>query len=310
MPLLADYAITPDVFDITSYSSEEVCGLRLDKIREVMMDEGLVRDLRAGEWRALFANGGRLWHRRAKEIVKKLATQGRLISFPRVLPAGPTIDREWCAEALAGHTQNPMTGGVIVTEPVKDTYQQEPLVERIDLLSRATWWTERSPSVRPERQSTDYREHLGPILRCANSLQFIDPHLHPARPGYRHFASLLRDAGERTPAPLIEIHRVEYVGSGPEKSYPDFERIFRDKLAEPLLAAGLNAEVFIWDHFHDRCLLSNLMGILLGNGFDTTNRAGERTTWGRLGRHQRDDIQREFDEASGRHRLQEKFTLP
>ena len=48
MPLLADYAITPDVFDVTSYSSEEVCGLYLGVIREAMLDDGLVRDLRDG----------------------------------------------------------------------------------------------------------------------------------------------------------------------------------------------------------------------------------------------------------------------
>ena len=71
MPLLADYAITPDVFDNASYSSEEVCGLHLSMIRQVMMDEGLVRDLRAGEWRDQFANQGRSWHRRAKEIVRE-----------------------------------------------------------------------------------------------------------------------------------------------------------------------------------------------------------------------------------------------
>ena len=34
MPLLADYAITPDVFDVTSYSNDEVCEARLETIRE------------------------------------------------------------------------------------------------------------------------------------------------------------------------------------------------------------------------------------------------------------------------------------
>ena len=40
MPLLAEYAITPDVFDVASYTSEEVCGLCLDMIREPMLTEG------------------------------------------------------------------------------------------------------------------------------------------------------------------------------------------------------------------------------------------------------------------------------
>ena len=45
MPLLADYAITPDVFDVTSYSSGEVCSARLETIREAMLTEGLFRNL-------------------------------------------------------------------------------------------------------------------------------------------------------------------------------------------------------------------------------------------------------------------------
>ena len=40
MPLLADYAITPDVFDVTSYSNEEVCRLYLQKIGSVLRTQG------------------------------------------------------------------------------------------------------------------------------------------------------------------------------------------------------------------------------------------------------------------------------
>ena len=309
MPLLAEYAITPEVFDITSYSTEEVCGLHLNNIRQVMMEEGLVRDLREGEWRALFANHGRQWHRKAKEIVRKLVAQGRLIEFPAALSDAPVNDLQWCAEALASHRQAHMTGGVIVTRPVKEAFSREPLVERIDLLSRAGWWAHRSPSVRLDRKLPDYRQHLNPILRHANSLQFIDPHLHPKRPGYRQFANLLAGAGRRKPTPLIEIHRGCYVGSGSGKSEPDFEPIFRNALTNSLRAAGLSAEVFIWDHFHDRYLISNLIGISLPNGFDTTSKSDDMTTWSRLGRAQRDNIQREFDKASGRHTLRKQFTL-
>ena len=309
MPLLAEYAITPEVFDITSYSTEEVCGLHLSTIRQVMMDEGLVRDLREGEWRALFANHGRPWHRRAKEIVKKLATQGRLVESPAALPDPPVNDQQWCAEALASHREVHMTGGVIVTRPVKEALSREPLVERIDLLARAGWWAQRSQSVRLDRKLPDYRQHLNPILRHANSLQFIDPHLHPERRGYEQFATLLADAGQRKPTPLIEIHRGHYVGSGSARSEPDFEPIFGNALTNHLRAAGLSAEVFIWDHFHDRYLISNLIGISLPNGFDTTSRSDDMTTWTRLGRAQRDDIQQEFDKASGRRTLRRQFTL-
>ncbi len=78
MPLLADYAITPDVFDVTSYTTAEECAARLESIREAMLTEGLVRDLRDGEWRALFSSDERSWHRRGMELVKKLATRFEL----------------------------------------------------------------------------------------------------------------------------------------------------------------------------------------------------------------------------------------
>jgi len=73
---------------------------------------------------------------------------------------------------------------------------------------------------------------------------------------------------------------------------------------------GLNVEVFIWDDFHDRHLISNLVGVGLQNGFDTTTNPNTLTTWNRLGRSDRDDIQREFDPASNRHFLKHRFTIP
>ena len=71
MTLLADYAITPDVFDVMSYPSEDACEARLELIREPMLTEGVVRDLRNGEWRNSFENRSRTWHRRGLELVRK-----------------------------------------------------------------------------------------------------------------------------------------------------------------------------------------------------------------------------------------------
>lgn len=311
--LLRDYAITPDVFDQASYSSEEVAGLHLDRIREVLVTEGVVRDLRAGEWRSVFSGDGRAWHRRAKELVKKLATQSRLVGFPCLKPTLPTNDREWCEEAIACHGYEAMTGGIIVTEAVKSSHPGEALVERIDHLARAPWWTSRSPSVRLTRSLVEYRKHLASLLRCANSLQFIDPHLDPTRHDYRDFHAVLSYAGGRTPQPLIELHRVCYEGSGRARTVLDpgeLERRFRAELSAPLGAAGLKVDLFVWDDFHDRYLLSNLAGVLLPNGFDTSGNPADVTTWTRLGRSERDDIQREFDPTSRRHALKGRFTIP
>ena len=314
MPLLADYAITPDVFDVTSYPTAGECEARLETIREAMLTEGLVRDLRNGGWGALFATDDRPWHARGTKLIKELATQGRLVRHEPDLSAPPVNDRQWCAEALATHTKQPFTGGVIVTKSVKDGYRRKPTVARIDRLAGAPWWASRSPSVRLQRTGDAYETQLEAVLRCSNSLIFIDPHLDPAKRRYSDFRALLKRAGRRAPAPRIEIHRVCYEGSGPGRRFPMhdnpsyFESRFSSKLASRLRAAGLRAEVFVWDDFHDRYLISNLIGISLSNGFDT--RTNQSTTWHRLGRRDRDDVRREFHPDTGAHKLHERFKIP
>ena len=327
MPLLAEYAITPDVLDVTSYSNANECEARLDYIRETILNAGLVRDLHDGLWSALFGpvrgqmhdhataetpapapdEGGRTWHRRGTELVRKLTRQNRLVRYRPVRPDPPTDDAEWCAEALATHAVQPYTGGVIVTKAVKGHYATEQIVARIDRLASADWWRGRQHcSARLDRTLADYETHLDPVLRCSNSLMFIDPHLDPTEPRYAGFARLLQRAGSRIPAPLVEIHRRVPL----DQDLGKFERQFRDALAAPLRAAGLHARVFMWStgtRFHDRCLISNLVEILLPDGFDTGK---GRTTWTRLGSDDRDDIQREFDQGSRRHRLVRSFELP
>ena len=313
MALLADYAITPDVFEVNSYSDEETGRLYLREISKVMTSEGLVRDLRSGEWRKLFVEDRRPWHRTGKELVRKLFGQGRLVGFQPASPAAPADDKDWCAEALGTHQMPPFIGGIIVTGPVKNAYRSQALVEQIDRLDDASWWAARSPSVKVKRTVVDYLEHLDPILRYATSIQFIDPHLDPSRQGYRNFGALLERAAGRDPAPTIEIHRVCYKGSGRDRKIlkvNELERDFDSGLGKALRTAGLQADVFIWDDFYDRYLISNLVGILLPNGFDTSNNPKDITTWARLGRSDRDDVQREFDTASKRHKLRGRFSIP
>ena len=313
MALLADYAITPDVFDVMSYRNEEVCEARLELIREPLLTEGLVRDIRDGEWHRFIENPARAWHRRGKELIRKLATQGRLVQIPPALPNSPVDDQDWCAEALESHRIREFAGGIIVTEAVKNAYLREPLVARIDRLGSARWWAARSPSVTLTRSLQDYQQHLEPILRCANSLMFVDPHIDPAERRYHSIGTLMQMAGNRTPAPSIEIHRVCRVGFGPSRRIEDrayFEALFRDSLSNCLQAVGLRAEIFIWDNFHDRYLISNLVGISPPNGFDTSREPNSVTRWTRLGRCDRDGVQREFDPASRRHTLRTQFLIP
>jgi hypothetical protein len=71
MALLAEYALIPDVFDTRFYLHEEVGTARLEYIKDVFLEEALLRNLRAGEWLAVFRNHDRPWHQRGTELLKK-----------------------------------------------------------------------------------------------------------------------------------------------------------------------------------------------------------------------------------------------
>lgn len=70
-------------------------------------------------------------------------------------------------------------------------------------------------------------------------------------------------------------------------------------------SAGISVEVFLWDDIHDRYLITDLIGICLPYGFGTTKAPSAQTTWTRLGREDRDSVQRDFDPAyrQPRHRF-------
>lgn len=331
--LLADYAITPGVFAVDSYSDVNTCRMAIVLIEELLLKEGLVRDLRRGEWRRLFeANRNQYRYRFGKELIKTLIKQNRLIEFASVLLNKPTDDQDWCEEALGTQGELPFSGGVITTESAKNVYPHNSLVEKID--RDASWWTSRSESIRIKRTIEDYKNHLDLVLRYSNSLMFVDPYLDPTKREYLEFYELLIRAGERVSSRkkslIIEIHRGNHerseLGQDGKVDIKKLENNFRSSLESDLSSAKLKVKVFVWGHFHDRYLISDLMGISLPYGFSTLpphrfhakrNPPLRYTLWTRLNRTHRDAVQRDFDPASNRrHDLHShvgrphQFTIP
>jgi hypothetical protein len=312
MALLCEYALTPDVFDTRFYPHEEVGTARLEYLKDVFLEEALLRNLRAGEWLAVFRNHDRPWHRRGLELLKRMVKQNRLRLADAALPLSPSNDVDWCREALASHEIDPMTG-VISTAQVVDEVGGDSILGRVDRLGSFHCWTSRSTSIRLTRCRGDYEAQLRLIMHTANSVMFIDPHLDPTQWRYFNVLPILLLAQGRRPMPLIEIHRVVYVGSGRNRQLIDsreWENRFCDAWGKDLASAGLQVEIFVWDDHHDRYLITDLIGIEMGNGYDTTSNSNDITTWSRLGRATRDDIQREFDPAANRHVLRYWFAVP
>lgn len=312
MGLLCEYAVTPDVFDTNCYSHAEVGAVRIEYLKDVFLEEALLRNLRVGEWLSVFRNNHRPWHRRGMELLKKMVKQNRLRLAKSALPMIPASDADWCREALASHGISPMTG-VISTAQVANDVGSDPILGRIEKLGSSPCWTQRGPSVRLARCRANYEAQLGLILKCANSVMLIDPHLDPTQRRYGDVLPVLLLAQGCRPSPLIEVHRVMYVGSGRNRQFLDsaeWERRFRYAWGQDLAFAGLKVEIFVWDDHHDRYLITDLIGIAMENGYDTTTDPNDITTWSRISRKDRDDIQREFDPACNRHTLRHRFAIP
>lgn len=330
MPLISDYAITPDVFDQASYTSEDAFRMNLGNLEKALVSGGIVRDLRSSEkprsseWRKNLkkyfeketrSNGksGSILESYGYRIIQKLESQARLIPYRPMRKRSPKNAIEWCEEALLTHEHEPFTGSIVVTKKTKEIYNSEDRVQSIELLSsKKRWWSAlREPSVQLRRTKEDYREYLRPILRFANSFTFIDPYLDPQKPWYNDFIDLLietaKERGAEDDSPKITIHR-SYKGTGRNKgdlNLGTFKTNFIRK-TKPIYRSGLEIEVFIWDKFHDRFLISNLVSANLSNGFDT----GDGTVvWSRIGNQLRSTVESEFQENENVHELIDNFKL-
>jgi hypothetical protein len=307
--MLDEYALVPDIFDPTAYSNPDFIGLLLPHLREPIFQEALVRDLCDGGWsRFCLENSGSL-HVLCKEFLRKLSTGNRLRRVPHISAAEPACASDWCKEGIATSTAEPLTG-VIASHATKQGFS-EGVVASIEKIAGAAWWQARSPSANVDRKTVEYVRVLHRVLLQANSLMFIDPNLDPSRYNYRYFHELLKPLASRAIRPRIEIHRSLCKGDGPGREFPTEEN-WKEAFANfgAMLASwGIASEVFFWDDFHERYLITDIVGISVPAGFDVTGKANDWSTWGRLGRNDKDKIQRLFDPAARADKLKWRFMV-
>ena len=308
--MLAEYAIIPDVFSASAYSTPEASKQFLSALKDGIRSRGLVRNLHSGDWlRFVEQNRARWDMTRIKELLK-LIKRDRLCASPAFSERMPSTSVEWCQEALDSHEANPLQG-IIANPLTAELHQGENLVEASTKLTECTWWLGGKNSIELNRTTEAYLQALRPTLRHSSSVMFIDPHLDPARVNYQDFVGLLRACGTRSLDHRIEIHRVCYTGSPKDRSFPtqsEWEEKFRSTLGQAMRELGLRVDVFLWDDFHDRYLISNLIGILIPNGFDTESKPSI-TRWARLDQEHRDSVQKEFEPAARMHSLRHRFRI-
>ena len=282
--MLAEYALIPDIFDGSCYSTSAVCDVHLQNLKEVLLNEALVRDMRNGEWSAHIQKDVVPISLRAKELIKKLVGQNRLRRARPAIEKTPEDYKEWCEEAIASHDQGDLLTGIIATNSVWESFRGKTLVASIEKLPNVSWWQSRSCSCRIKKETKEYVEQLHKVFRQANSIMFIDPHIDPTRDNYKEFLQLLLAIAPNKP--LIEIHRVWDSGSGHDRTIYTKDELHRRfaSLNEQLINAGLTVKIYVWPDFHDRYLITDVMGLSIPYGFDISTAQDETTTWTRLSR--------------------------
>lgn len=297
--MLDEYVLVPDIFDPAAYSDSALIDAYLQFLREPLLQEALVRDLVDGGWcKYCVENSGNM-HRLSKEFVKKLLQGNRLRKFPKQATQELVCVSDWCNEGLATNVVETLTG-IIAAHSTKQAFNQSE-VASIERLTATPWWQGRSPTISVDRKTADYLRLLSRVLVQANSFMLIDPYLDPSSPGYGQLHQLLAPLAGRNPKPKIELHRSFNKGL-PQQLTPD-EAYWKAAFAgfgAQLKAYGLIAEVFIWSEFHDRFMISDVIGINASAGFDVTNRPNDIAVWSRLGRKTKDDVQKQFDPAANK----------
>ena len=302
--MIAEFAIIPDVFDPKSYPSSDAAESSLHGLMAICREEAFVRDLYDGAWSRQFKQNLARWHASTKEVIETLVKENRLRRFPRKLQHLPGDDAEWCYEAASDRAK-PAPDMIIAGDPATLGYEDD-CITPVMKIHKTRWWQNRSSSVRVKRQTEDYLKTLGPILKHANLFMFIDPHVDEREQNYAEFSQILQKIGHHPRSPRIEIHI--WGGKG-TSSRSDWDARTQ-KTHEVLTKARLNAAVYVWSgNFHDRYLITDLVGISLPNGFDIATKNAKETNWARLGRNDREKTEMDFDLNGQRFGEANKFII-
>ena len=309
--MIPELSLSPSIFCSSAFALPEVCAAHLQAMKNIFLEDALIHDLRSGDFSAATLGDENI-HPKGKELMKKMIKKRRLFSVRSALAATSVCPTDWVQEALESHKAMPVSG-IITCGTAKQAFKTDNMIADVANCTSATWWggSVARQSWNPTRTVAGYSHLLEPLLRHANSLVIIDPHFDPSVERYQVLDQLLLPLSARTEKPTVELHRVCYEGSGPNRkilSNNTIEQRF-SVLSRSLRAIGVVVEVFVWNDDHNRYLLTDLGDFQLGNGLDVSRSVGAMDTWSRIDRITADDISRRHDPGAMASNLQHRFVI-
>lgn len=319
--MLHEFAFSPDVFfpsafgvktDQGAFIPGEAHGhLALASLWKGIERFGVIRDLSNGKWGGALDERQVDLHPRSRELLKKLRFNGRVIPAAAQIATSPTAEKDWLAEALASHTAEPKITQFFGTDEFCASVKvsdYEDLPRGISKIPFCAPFSGGGCSIKVDRNVVAYTKVLKPLVKYSRSLMFIDPYLDLQAPNYQDFLILLKNIASINSGVDIELHRqIKTTNGGQLRSAGDWKQRFEHVLSADPVLKSLNIKVFIWDEFHDRYLITNLMGISVPYGFDTTNK-NEATRWSMLSPQDASDVRDEF--TDGDPQFRRKLQLP
>jgi hypothetical protein len=212
---------------------------------------------------------------------------------------GVAANETWLAAAQREHGHFPFGGVVVRSAPQKRAYLIE--ADRFGEDDFPVWNPPAPPVLRQPKQLATA---LAPLLRSARGLHFVDPYFDANVEAFfdpmREYLAAAQQ--RRDPADLlVEIHfgvrREELDQVARIKQQPVTElELAKEKIEAcrikllPLLQPGIPLRAFAWgekvEKPHNRYVLTNIGGILVGTGLDTGRAAGHTDDFALLSKEQ------------------------
>lgn len=313
--MLREFAFSPEVFFPSAYGvkdkddqflpSADHGQMALTTLWKGIERGGVIRNLAGGQWDKHLLSNHHSLHARSRELLKQLRDAGRIVKSEAKQIHAPVSEQDWLTEAVASHLAEPEISQFFGTDEFcagikAEAFQRLP--KGISKIPFCTPFGGGGCSVKVNRNVEAYLGALRPLIKYSRSLMFIDPYLDLDAPNYRDFMQLLRHIAAINPKVVIELHRQRRPAKDAVMpTAKEWHQRFTQVLSADPVVSTMKIDVFIWDEFHDRYLISNLMGLSVPYGFDTTTKQ-DATRWTLLSRDDADDVRSEFNEADPQRR--------
>ncbi|ACN14581.1 hypothetical protein HRM2_14720 [Desulforapulum autotrophicum HRM2] len=175
----------------------------------------------------------------------------------------PAFDgSEWLQFVINVHSERPFRA------IIADQYEGDEkfvLVNNLDLADQPLWTVPKDVSV--DREHKVMVQQIRSMLNCASEIILVDRNFKPETQRFQNVLSeIMEMLSKRTHGPSI-AKVVYHTGDSVSVGYLENQCLRHIK---PIIPSGMRLEVVVWpkDKLHDRFVLTNIGGVLFGQGLD------------------------------------------